>query len=268
MWLFGYLQLCVFGVFASVSGDFDLGIGFATFEDTGKVPDEETFHRLTTLKHWFRQPPEHKRSSTATLRSLKAASATFATSRLILFVQYLIVLHFAKKNKRDKKPLYWHLGGLLVSSFLWYGAFAAAFFDNQGAAIARLLLWTTGLAFEFFCMSAAAASQPAYRLDLEYWAERFSALTLIVLGEGSAYFLLYLSISADFALDYPTLVISLFEAFQTVSIGVGSSAGSGSRTVLAGSIFSAIGLYRLLYCEKTVILSRAEVVYADSAHKS
>jgi hypothetical protein len=187
MWLFGYLQLCVFGVFASVSGDFDLTMGFASFEDTGKVPDQETFHRLTTLKHWFRRPAGHMRNASSTLRCLKAASATFATSRLILFIQYLIVLHFAKKNKRDKKPLYWHLGGLLVSFFLWYGAFAAAFFDSRAAAIVRILLWTTGLAFEFFCMCAAAATQPAYRLDLEYWAERFSALTLIVLGEGSKF---------------------------------------------------------------------------------
>lgn len=185
MWLFGYLQLCVFGVFAAVSGDFDLTMGFASFEDNGRVPDEETFHRLTALKHYIRRPAGELKNAEATLRSLKAASFVFATSRLILFVQYLIVLHFAKKHKRDKKPIYWHLGGLVVSSFLWYGAFATAFFESQTAGIIRIALWTTGLAFEFFCMAAAAATQPAYRLDLEYWAERFSALTLIVLGEGS-----------------------------------------------------------------------------------
>lgn len=185
MWLFGYMQLCVFGVFAAVSGDFDLTMGFASFEDNGHVPDEEAFHRLTTLKHWIRRPTGEIRNASATLRSLKAASFVFATSRLILFVQYLIVLHFAKKHKRDKKPLYWHLGGLLASSFLWYGAFATAFFESPTAGIIRIVLWTTGLAFEFCCMVVAAATQPAYRLDLEYWAERFSALTLIVLGEGS-----------------------------------------------------------------------------------
>lgn len=185
MWIFGYLQLCVFGVFAAVSGDFDLTMGFSNFEDNGKVPNAHQYENITEMKHWIRRPAGELRNAEATLRSLKAASATFATSRLILVIQYLIVLYFAKKNKRDKKPLYWHIGGLLTSACLWYGAFATAFSESQGAGIARLVLWTTGLAFEFSCMAAAAATQPAYRLDLEYWAERFSALTLIVLGEGS-----------------------------------------------------------------------------------
>lgn len=185
MWIFGYLQLCVFGVFAAVSGDFDLTMGFSNFEDNGQIPDAEEFHRITSMNHWIRRPSGELRNAQATLRSLKAASATFATSRVILFIQYLIVLYFAKKNKRDKKPLYWHLGGLLMSAMLWYGALATAFFESRSAGVVRIVLWTLGLAFEFSCMAAAAATQPAYRLDLEYWAERFSALTLIVLGEGS-----------------------------------------------------------------------------------
>lgn len=185
MWIFGYLQLCVFGVFAAVSGDFDLTMGFSSFEDNGKLPDDHQYEWLTGRNHWIRRPAGQLKNASATLRSLKSASAVFATSRMILMVQYVIVLYYAKKHKRDKKPLYWHLGGLATSACLWYGAFAASFFESRGMGVARIVLWTTGLAFEFACMAAAAATQPAYRLDLEYWAERFSALTLIVVGEGS-----------------------------------------------------------------------------------
>lgn len=185
MWIFGYLQLCVFGVFAAVSGDFDLTMGFANFQDNGKYPTEHQYETITEWKHWIRRPAGELKNAQATLRSLQAASATFATSRVIVMIQYLIVLYYARKHKRDKKPLYWHIGGLLTSACLWYAAFATSFSESHGAGVARLVLWIAGLAFEFACMAAAAATQPAYRLDLEYWAERFSALTLIVLGEGS-----------------------------------------------------------------------------------
>jgi hypothetical protein len=187
MWIFGYLQLCVFGIFASVSGDFDLTLGFDNFEDNGKPPSGEVYHRITTLPHWVRRPVGEIKNEQATLRSIKAASATFAISRMILFVQYLVVLYYARKHRRPLKPIFWHLGGLLISAILWWSALAVSFSTSSEAAVARISLWTTGLAFEFACMGAAAATQPAYKLDLEYWAERFSALTLIVLGEGSAY---------------------------------------------------------------------------------
>jgi hypothetical protein len=186
MWVFGYLQLCVFGIFASVSGDFDLTLGFGNFEDNGKAPSEEEYHRFTTLDHWVRRPVGEIKNEQATLRALKAASATFAISRMILLVQYLVVLYYARKHRRTLKPIFWYLVGLSISAILWWSALAVSFSSTQHAAIARITLWTTGLAFEFVSMGAAAATQPAYKLDLEYWAERFSALTLIVLGEGSA----------------------------------------------------------------------------------
>lgn len=185
MWIFSYLQLCVFGVFAVISGDFDLTIGFSSFEDNGNLPDNDQYKRLTDLDNWIRRSPGEIRTAYATLRSLKAASATFAVSRIILIMQYLIVLYYAREHNRDKRPLYWHLGGLIVSASLWFGAFAASFFNTRGTAITRIVLWSAGIVVEFACMATASAVQPDYHLDLEYWAERFSALTLIVLGEGS-----------------------------------------------------------------------------------
>jgi hypothetical protein len=184
MWVFSYLQLCVFGIFASVSGDFDLTVGFDSFEASGGPINEEEYTELTTVAHWVRHPIGELGNTSASLRSLKTASATFATSRLILFVQYAIVFYYAKKNKRETKPIFWHLGGLFVSSMLWFGALAASFHATPSEGIARIALWATGLAFEFLCMAGAASSQ-SHKIDLEYWAERFSAVTLIVLGEGS-----------------------------------------------------------------------------------
>lgn len=195
LWILGYLQLCVFGIFAAVSGDFDLTLGLTSFDDSGEPPSAEQYHRLTTVPHWIRKPPGGMRNASATARSLMSASGTFAVSRCILLVQYCIVYHYARKHKRtkDQRALYWHIGGTLFSSAMWFSAMAISFVDGKASGIGRIALWTAGLAFEFLCMVAAALTQPAYKLDLEYWAERFSALTLIVIGEGSKEFAAHVS---------------------------------------------------------------------------
>lgn len=187
LWIFGYLQLCVFGIMAAVSGDFDLAIGTKLFEDSGKPPSHHEYEELVTQQHWVRRPAGDLKNASATLRSLTAASGAFAVSRTILILQYLIVLYFARKHKRtkDQRAIYWHIGGLTASALMWYAAMGVSFHNTTGTAVARICLWATGLLFELLCMVAAAMAQSAHKLDLEYWAERFSALTLIVLGEGS-----------------------------------------------------------------------------------
>lgn len=187
MWIFGYFQLCVFGIMAAVSGDFDLSMGTDSFEDSGKAPTHAQFEEYIDIGHWVTRPAGELKNASATLRSLTAASGAFAISRTILLIQYLIVLHFARKHQRsrDQKAIYWHIGGLFVSASMWFAALGVSFSDSRATAIARMTLWAVGLVFEFLCMGAAALAQSAHKLDLEYWAERFSALTLIVLGEGS-----------------------------------------------------------------------------------
>jgi hypothetical protein len=51
------------------------------------------------------------------------------------------------------------------------------------------------------------------------------------------------------SINPPWAVISLFEAFQSVLAGLTTGVAAGGRGTVAGLIFSAIGLYRVLYCE-------------------
>lgn len=179
MWIFGYLQLCVYGAWAAISGDFDL-----SFRLNEAFESQENYAKQDLNHHYF-QPQSFATSPAATQRSFKVASGTFATSRIILLLQYAIVLHFAKKHKRQLAPIYCNMLGCLLSGAFWFTAMGLSFRDSEGVRIARIVLWVVGLAVEFGGMVVAAVVQPGLRLDLEYWAERFSALTLIVLGEGS-----------------------------------------------------------------------------------
>jgi len=61
-------------------------------------------------------------------------------------------------------------------------------------------------------------------IELEYWTERFAALTLVILGEG---------------------VFGLFESYRSTFVGP----TGGFNSVLIAIVIAAVGLYRVLYCE-------------------
>lgn len=179
IWIFGYLQLCVYGAWAAISGDFDLSFGL-----TKEYHEQEELELHNIMHHYFR-PENFVESPAATRRSFKVASGVFAASRVVLLCQYLIVLYFARKQRRPCRPIYYNMLGCTLSGLCWFAAVGLSYYDAEAFAISRIVLWALGLVVELAGMIMAAVVQPSINLDLEYWAERFSALTLIVLGEGS-----------------------------------------------------------------------------------
>lgn len=104
----------------------------------------------------------------------------------------------------------------------WTISLGASFSSERSVNIIRICFWVLGLVIETAFTLLAAASSSALLIDLEWWAERFAALTLIVIGEG---------------------IIGIYQQFSTIL----SSPNSGNLASVYGSIFAVVGLYRILF---------------------
>lgn len=229
-WFFGFLNLLVYGYIAASSGNFDVSFGlYPELEENLNVPQ------------YVERIGEATEDPSAIRRSLLAASAVYAISRFLLLIQYIIILFHAKRAGHSLRPMLVTMTGLVVSGALWFGAMGADFTTSRPHAIARLCLWVAGLVIEFSCLIVSSSSSKALYYELEYWTERFAALTLIVIGEGGK----------PKPASYPRLaecsactVVGLFEQFRAVVAGVTTQ----YRAVTIGQIFAAVGIYRVLYC--------------------
>lgn len=118
-------------------------------------------------------------------RAVRAVSGIFAASRGLLLVQYLIPLVFAYRARQPLRAIAFNMLGIAISAVCWFGALGTSFGHNKASAIARISLWTVGIAAEWFFTYLSVTMDGGPHFELEYFCERFNALTLIVLGEGS-----------------------------------------------------------------------------------
>lgn len=119
--------------------------------------------------------------------------------------------------------------GLTASATLWAIGFGLSFSSDRPQSIARISLWSIGLAIEFLATAVSSAHSTALRIELEYWAERFAALTLIIIGEG---------------------IIGIYENFKSILDGFNLTRFAN----VFGSIFAAVGLYRILFGRLNILI--------------
>lgn len=91
----------------------------------------------------------------------------------------------ARRAYKSTSAIVYSCAGLAMSSACFFAAMAVSFGDvTRGKAIARLVLWSMGLTFDFTGLVLSSSTSKAIFYELEYWTERHAAVVLIVLGEG------------------------------------------------------------------------------------
>ena len=220
MWVIGYAQLCIYEAYAASAGAFDLG-----FDTAAELPDKpaiENWHR----PHYVWKQPGEPSSAEAVLRSFFIASIVYACSRVVLIIQYLIVLYYARKRGLTNHSLSITISVLLASAFLWFVAAGLCTCQGRVVAITRITLWAAGLLAEFANCFHSMTTTRAHAVDLAYYYDRLQSLTLIVMGEG---------------------IIGAFASFRKALIGLNVRPGPGDTQTIAGIVLSAVGIFRLLF---------------------
>ncbi|KAL7008309.1 hypothetical protein EMMF5_002038 [Cystobasidiomycetes sp. EMM_F5] len=217
---FVFLHLLAFGVLAAVSGNFVVGYGLSHQEESPNLENVPIFI----------QRGESEGSSDLQQRSLLAASGVFFVLRILLLLRYAWMYTRAKKAGVARHSVLIVMLGLTASATLWAIGFGLSFSSDRPQSIARISLWSIGLAIEFLATAVSSAHSTALRIELEYWAERFAALTLIIIGEG---------------------IIGIYENFKSILDGFNLTRFAN----VFGSIFAAVGLYRILFAVATITAS-------------
>lgn len=154
--------------------------------------------------------------------SLRAVSTIILVLRLLLLARYLYMYTRARKVQAPLRFIKLVMVGLAMSSLCWTIALATSYSAARSVNIARVSFWVLGLNIETVFTIIAAASSSALLIELEWWAERMAALTLIIIGEG---------------------IIGIYEQFSIILSGP----NSGRLASVYGSIFAVVGLYRILF---------------------
>lgn len=156
----------------------------------------------------------------------------------------------ARRAYKSTSAIVYSCAGLAMSSACFFAAMAVSFGDvTRGKAIARLVLWSMGLTFDFTGLVLSSSTSKAIFYELEYWTERHAAVVLIVLGEGGELRIhprgpTHPNTNPDFTVETFLLVIGLFENFRSVYTGP----ATGFRASFIGQIFAAVGIFRIIYC--------------------
>jgi low temperature requirement protein LtrA len=111
----------------------------------------------------------------------------YIISRFVLATQYLLIYYYAHvKSYTQRKHLFFQIASLCVSGGMWIGSyFLEADNATDGMRISKFALWYGGILIEivapFASMSFACRVTGFQHSNL---TERFSTLTLLILGEG------------------------------------------------------------------------------------
>jgi low temperature requirement protein LtrA len=116
------------------------------------------------------------------VQTFKTLSLILMASRLILVVQYGVVLLFLRQFSKARLPLFIHMAVLLAASMVYLGIFFAFYFNaNTGYT---LIAWYIAIGFEALAILLVSAQVKFITLRKTYIVERLGLLTLIILGEG------------------------------------------------------------------------------------
>ena len=108
-------------------------------------------------------------------------------SRFVLAAQYLLVYYYARvKSYTERKHLFFQIASLCISGAMWIGTYFLEADDvTNGQRISKFALWYGGILIEavapFVSLSFACRVTGFQHSNL---TERFSTLTLLILGEG------------------------------------------------------------------------------------
>jgi hypothetical protein len=181
-WLYSFLNLLVYGYIAASSGHFSVTYGF--FPDT-QISQEQQAALEDTPQYVERVGVPEAENGDPTRVSLQGVSAVYAISRVILMAQYIRVYIMARRAKKNPLAIVYTISGLAISACCFCGALGVSGLPTTRAkAFARLSLWIVGLFTEFVTLVMSSATSRAIFYELDYWAERFAAVVLIILGEG------------------------------------------------------------------------------------
>lgn len=196
-------------------------------------------------------------------RALKAVSGILAISKCLLLLQYCVPLYFAHRARRPIRPILLCMVGIVINAACWFGALGASFSHDKAGTIARIALWSVGLLTEWLFVYVSVTRKGAVHFELEYYAERMSALTLIMLVSMQITLRQLILTSAPSSCaragrrryvrmhsrgSEPDLfvVIGIFESFKVFLSGVAVSINSGEMVV---ALFCAVLILRCMYCE-------------------
>lgn len=179
-WLYSFSNLLIYGYIAASSGNFQITYGLNPDAEPSQVEESENIPQYVD-----RIGAPEPASDKPVRVSLQAVSAVYAISRMLMVMQYGRIFIMAHRAKKSTAAIVYSCIGLIVSAACFYGAMGSSFgMVTRGKAIARLTLWSVGLAVEFSGLLLSSTTSKAIYYELEYWAERHAAVVLIVLGEG------------------------------------------------------------------------------------
>lgn len=205
-----------FAYIAAVSGAFDISNGLSPKEEADVTGTDETSPSyVSRLGESYANPVVAQQSPLI-------ISAVYAVIKLVLAVRYIRMAYYAKRANFSTRSILTSLRGLLATVTCFWIAFGLSYTVDRPHAIARIVMWSMGLAIEFASMYLSSLDSRALRIETSYFCERFAAFTLIVIGEG---------------------LISVFERLSSVISG--STAGYSNSII--GAVIAVVGLYQVLY---------------------
>jgi low temperature requirement protein LtrA len=111
----------------------------------------------------------------------------YIISRFVLAAQYSLVYYYARvKSHPDRKQFFFQIASLSISGGMWIGSyFLEANIATNGPRISKFALWYGGILIEIvapFVSILFACRVTGFKNS--NLTERFSTLTLLILGEG------------------------------------------------------------------------------------
>jgi len=116
----------------------------------------------------------------------KGISITMACSRMLLFIQYGVVLYYSNKTHRDyRRSIMIHMGTLLFSFMAYLIAFGVGgYYPTSAADIAKIFLWFAPLVIEIGSYFYIIDRFKYVEIQSKPLHKRSAFLFIVVLGQG------------------------------------------------------------------------------------
>ncbi|KZT37046.1 hypothetical protein SISSUDRAFT_1063137 [Sistotremastrum suecicum HHB10207 ss-3] len=181
--IYAFLTFVVYGGLAAFTGDFDLTDGLSSSDPDG---DQATAieENLGFLDDGTNQA-EQARSTRLPSLNARGICMVMGFSRVLLLFQYFLLLCRAPRNRRA--PLWWHCGGLLASTALFFATYGVLRHSNSATAnITKIVFWYTALFIEgaTHYMANEHHEDEAIPYLSAPLSKRMSELFIIILGAG------------------------------------------------------------------------------------
>ncbi|KAI5844673.1 bacterial low temperature requirement A protein-domain-containing protein [Morchella snyderi] len=116
-----------------------------------------------------------------TITALKTMTLTLMFSRVILSIQYFVVMYFGRSKTRTILPLAIHGAVMIISASVYLGIY---FSFRHGHTEKYYLSWYIMAAFEVISVITTSSIWGCVSFKRTHLIERMGLLTLIILGEG------------------------------------------------------------------------------------